>query len=280
MYFRTFKRAVFILLLLGISTIASVARADLKATNVAYAWERPSSQFQNSNVSIIWDGGWVPFLHELDFDNDLYGTCNGTGTRWAGTMDFGLYHTDNSPNGAQGFLETRRWSLVNCDRNGNGRFDGPDRSTVPAEGYYESPSTFILELNPTPLEQDVVTPCSTGNCLNEIVTTLNVNLDTNCDGVKDATFPEFVCFYAEARVPATSAPVPWSGPLQARISVVGGGDKTVSFNPQGPNAITLLGLKAYSNSANLTYITLAVFAILFITWPLYQGMKKQSQLAE
>lgn len=279
MYSRILNRAIFILVLFCLMAFAGVARADLKATNVAYAWERPSSQFQNSNVTVIWDGGWVPFIHELDFDNDLYGTCNGTGTRWAGSMDFGLYHTDDAPAGALGFQETRRWSLVDCDRNGDGRFNNTDRSTTPAEDYYENPSYFILDLNPDPAEQDVVTPCSTGNCFNEIVTTLNVDLDTDCDGNKDASFPELVCFYAEARVPDTTAPAPWSGPLQARISV-GGGDKTVNFNPEGPNAITLLGLNASSNATNAIYITVAGLVVLFITWPLYQGIKRKTRRAE
>ena len=62
------------LILICITALATVnsAKADLKATKAVYAWDRTALRYQNSNVIIYWDGGWVPFLHQLDFDNDLY----------------------------------------------------------------------------------------------------------------------------------------------------------------------------------------------------------------
>ena len=233
---KQYIRAVFLLTTILLAfMIAGAASAQLKATSVFYAWDEAKSEYLNSQVTLYWDGGWVPFLHELGFDREAVypSACdvNGDGTVWAGTMEFGLYHTDNMPSGAKGFLHTNDWKLVDCDRNGDGSFNAADRIGV-SGGYTET-----LSLSPD--SQDVVTACSTGNCAEEIVTTLEINLDTDCDGNKDANFPEFVCFYAEAQVPDMSYTPMWSGPLQARITA-GGGDKTVSFSPEEPTAVTLL----------------------------------------
>lgn len=161
-------------------------------------------------------------------------------------MEYGLYHTHNIPLGAEGFQETRNWKLVDCDRDGDGRFDNDDRSAVPPNG-------FTLYRDLLPESQDVVVPCSTGNCLKEIVTTLEVNLDDDCDGVPNSDAPELVCFYAEARVPemGSSQPPYWSGPLQARV-ISGNGDMTVNFRIDGPTAITLKSLSAKSLASNQT----------------------------
>jgi hypothetical protein len=233
------------------------ASAQLKANSVFYAWDAAKDEYLNSQVTIYWDGSWVPFLHELGFDREVVypPACdvNGDGTTWAGTMDFGLYHTDNAPAGAKGFLHTADWKLVDCDRNGDGSFTAADRTST-SGGYTE-----LLSLSPT--SQDVVSACSTGNCAEEIVTTLDINLDTDCDGNKDATLPEFVCFYAEAQVPDMTYTPMWSGPLQARITA-GGGDKTVSFSPEEPTALTLLRFgpeKAHDS----WILLLAGFVLLF-----------------
>ncbi|MGD1994779.1 MAG: hypothetical protein PVI59_16420, partial [Anaerolineae bacterium] len=94
------------------------------------------------------------------------------------------------------------------------------------------------------LSIDEITPCTTGNCLDEIVTTFFVNVDNDCDGTPNADLPPGgVCFYAEAQTPLTSDPF-WSGPLQARISA-GGGDKTVNFVPEPVvTAVTLMAFTA------------------------------------
>ncbi|MGD1992614.1 MAG: hypothetical protein PVI59_05410, partial [Anaerolineae bacterium] len=112
-------------------TTTGVTYAGLKATAVVYAWDQVAGRFQNSNVIINFDGSWVSFLHELNFDNNIYPTdypdallpaaCpDGGTTRWAGEMEYGLYHTDNAPLGAPGFVQTRNWQLASCDRDGDG----------------------------------------------------------------------------------------------------------------------------------------------------------------
>lgn len=230
-----FQTTLLLFICMILFAAVGTASAQLKANSVFYAWDAAKDEYLNSQVTLYWDGSWVPFLHELGFDREVVypPACdvNGDGTTYAGTMDFGLYHTDNAPEGAKGFLHTANWKLVDCDRNGDGSFNAADRTGTPG-GYTE-----ILSLNPT--SQDVVSACSTGNCAEEIVTTLDINLDTDCDGNKDATLPEFVCFYAEAQVPDMTYTPMWSGPLQARITA-GGGDKTVSFSPEEPTALTLL----------------------------------------
>ncbi len=230
-----FQAALLLLICITVFAAVGTASAQLKANSVFYAWDAAQNEYLNSQVTLYWDGGWIPFLHELGFDREVVypQVCevNGDGTVWAGTMEFGLYHTDNMPSGAKGFLHTDQWKLVDCDRNGDGDFTAADRIGF-SGGYTET-----LTLSPT--SQDIVTACSTGNCAEEIVTTLEINLDADCDGQKDANFPEFVCFYAEAQVPDMTYTPMWSGPLQARITA-GGGDKTVSFSPEEPTALTLL----------------------------------------
>ena len=255
--------ALFLVLLIT----TNVARADLKATNNAYAWESSTNQFLNSNVRITWNGSWEPFVHELNFDNDLYtGVCSPRGTRWAGTMEFGLYHEDNAPALAQGFQQTRNWSVVYCDRDGDGDFDNTDRRATPPTGY-----TLYQTLDPG-LLQDVETPCSTGNCALEIITTLEINLDQNCDGVRDVPVTTPMCFYAEALVPVAGPPY-WSGPLQARITS-GGGDKTVNFDPRHPTAITLLGLNAASGAGGWPPLALAALVVIGLFAPVYIYLKR------
>jgi len=263
---RAIRAALLLVTFVVIFAVVGVASAQLKATSVFYAWDAGKSEYLNSEVTIYWDGGWVPFLHEMGFDRELV-ACgeDGRETVWAGTMDFGLYHTDNAPDGAKGFLQTANWKLVDCDRNGDGSFNAADRIGV-SGGYTET-----LSLSPT--SHDIVTACSTGNCAEEIVTTLDINLDTDCDGNKDANFPEFVCFYAEAQVPDMSYTPMWSGPLQARITA-GGGDKTVSFSPEEPTAVTLLAFEQANELGNAQLIsvvlglvfTLIVFAGTWFGW--------------
>jgi hypothetical protein len=261
---------VFTSLVLVLLISAGIASAELKSTAVVYAWDEYGLQYRNSNVPIPWDGTWVPFLHQLEFDDTAYtpdfdpdpgnlNHCysNGRNTPWEGVMEFGLYHTDNGPPssaGAEGWQQTANWRLVDCDRDGDGDFDGIDLSG--ALGGYPVLGSL------SPITQDVVGSCSTGNCQDEIVTTLIVNLDANCDGVKDATYPEFVCFYAEAQTPPTYT-VLWGGPLQARITD-GGGDKTVNFRPTtAPTAINLLSFAGESESSDYRLlISAAVFFML------------------
>lgn len=244
--------AAALFLLLSILSLG-IAQADLKATNVVYAWDIVQQKYQNSNVSIQFNGMWESFWHELDFDNDPWpDACGpGTSTKWAGNMYYGLYHTDNNPAGAPGFQETRHWELVDCDRNGDGKFNIQDLSVSPPT-YRVTWATCTT--NPgycRLISQDVPTPCSTGNCLDEIVTTFFINLDLDCNGTIDQPLPPAgLCFYAESRVPPPPAPNPmWAGPLQARISTVGG-DKTVNFQLE-PTAVKLLSFTAQAQAGRI-----------------------------
>ena len=70
---RKFVIVAFILVAMGAVLWASIAvNADLKATAVVYAWDEAAFKFQNSNVVINLDGGWTPFWHELNFDQDVW----------------------------------------------------------------------------------------------------------------------------------------------------------------------------------------------------------------
>ena len=117
----------------------------------------------------------------------------------------------------------------------------------------------------TLLTKDKVVACGTGNCDEQIVTELYVNLDRDCDGfiddndgaitnpdparsdltlidtggagripLRNSTNDPYICFYAEALKPDFTIPI-WSGPLQARITAPAGssGDKTVNFKIVG-----------------------------------------------
>jgi hypothetical protein len=272
------------LVLIGLLfAVTGVTHAGLKATAVVYAWDQVAGKFQNSNVIIDFDGSWVSFLHELNFDKNIYPTdypdhqvpeaCPGGGTtRWAGEMEYGLYHTDDDPLNAPGFVMSRNWQLVSCDRDGDGDFDNADLSLPPQTAItpYLGGTFEILSI-------DVPTPCTTGNCLNEIVTTFFVNIDNDCDGNPNPDLPPGgLCFYAEAQTPLTSEPF-WSGPLQARISA-GGGDKTVNFDPQPvPTAITLLAFTATPLQDSISVEWVTASEIDSIGFNLYRGDSPDQQ---
>lgn len=197
---------ILLLALAGLLLAPVAVHAELKANSAVYAWDVTAKSYQNSNVIVYWDGRWIPFIHNLGWDRDGFDTSpyGGCGiTPYAGIMEFGLYHTDNAPAGALGFQDMANWKLVDCDR------DGDDLAAQPPQG-------FVLYQDLNPLTQDQVVPCGTGNCHEEIVTTLYINLDTNCDGAIDAGVSTHVCFYAEARTPLEQE-VTWEQILQARV---------------------------------------------------------------
>ena len=245
-----------ILMLLGFLAVATpVAFADLKATEVVYSWDYAVSRYQNSMVVVPWDGGWSSFVHNIGFDTDVFisGTVGQPGyvnTPWAGYLDYAVAHMDNNPFGAPGFRTTRNWSLVFCDRDGDGSFPSGDLDISPPNGYM-APSQFI-EFLPTVFTNQLQT-CAQNVCEDELVTRLFINLDKNNDGVIDAAYRvggviggavRPICFYAEAQRPIETT-VTWKGNPQARIAV-GGGDKTVNFSPTpgGTTAVTLSSFNA------------------------------------
>jgi len=261
---------IVLVIILGLLLTAGVAYAQLKTTAVVYAWDIAALKYQNSNVIINFNGSYVPFWHQFlfdakPFDHDAFdwvaydmedpSPCPvGSTTPWEGVMYYGLYHTDID--GAAGFQDTRLWEIVDCDRTGDGAFDGADLSYTPPFSRTTIASTdslggehpyWIL------LAEDIPTACTTGNCLDEIVTTIYINTDTDCDGQQDLGYDineqpiplpaAGICFYAEAKTPPPPLTSMWEGPLQARISA-GGGDKTVNFKPQPTTAVTLRSFAA------------------------------------
>jgi len=258
-----------------------IAYADLKATHWVDGWDEGSSpqQYAHSLNVVVFDGDWLSFLHELEFDKDPYVQTNPAypasacpayserTTTWAGVMEFGLGHVDNAPDGAPGWQESRDWQLVACDRNGDGKFDGKDAEVQPMD--YVVPYTGGIL---TVITKDLEVGCTVGNCKTEIVTTIFINTDTDCDGNQNTDIPVGgLCFYAQAETPVIleGDPLLWEGNLQTRISA-GGGDKTVNYHVDGMpvgTAITLSSFTARSVDPGLMpgdYVVWAVAAVLFI----------------
>jgi hypothetical protein len=233
---------------------AGIAYADLKAVSVFYGWDEVPMAYANSLDQVTFDGRWVSLLHELSFDSDQWVSTNPAyppyacpayptrTTKWAGVMEMGLAEVDNAPDGAPGFRESRNWQLVACDRNADGKFDNKDLAVQP-ETYMVPYSGGTLQV----ITKDLRAACSTGNCKYEIVTTIFINTDSDCDGFQNTDIPAGgVCFYAEGRTPvvAQNSPMLWQGNLQARISA-GGGDKTVNFHVHG-GPVTAVTLSSFT----------------------------------
>ena len=294
-------RVVVALVMVGLLVVPVAVQAELSATATPFAWDFVRNSFRNSEVLIPWDGTWSPFMEQLPFDAKIfegvpdpsdptqtihaceYDPVTETGgTPWAGVMVYGLAREDTAPvgeTGATGFVESRDWSLVSCDRDGDGDgFTVRDRDD-PLDPYFvrqpivddcETPGGFCQVAGGT----DYVLDCTTGNCRTEIVTTLLINLDLDCDGELDTTNPVpglspppldtrgnlMLCFYAEGRTPfpveQAWSTYSWTLPLQARLGPVGG-DKTVNFKVEQPTAVDLAAFDAapQGNGVLLTWET-------------------------
>ncbi len=283
--FKSPVRAVLILVVVALLVIPVAVQADLDATATPFAWDFDRSDFRNSQVRIPWDGSWVPFMEELPFDDaqvfvdpvdpdpdvigDEYYVCGYDpvtetgGTVWAGLMVYGLSHEDVLPpgetgQGATGFSQSRNWSLVNCDRNGDGDWTNADYND-PLDPFFiqelvddcETPGGYCEIIG----QEDRIQTCNNNVCETEIVTTLLINLDLDCvDGMDPDPLIPFdtrgnlmLCFYAEGRTPTPEqqawSAFMWSTPLQARLGPVGG-DKTVSFTPGYITAVELASFDA------------------------------------
>jgi hypothetical protein len=123
---------------------------------------------------------------------------------------------------------------------------------------------------------DVVTPCATGNCTDEIVTTFKLSMDLDCDGTIDSPFAPAggLCMYWAASKPASSPPV-WSGNLQVRVND-GGGDKTLNFNElRGPNTVGLQRFGGASAAVNSPAVVLGALLLgltgLALAWRSARG---------
>lgn len=236
-------------------------------------------------------------------------------TKFAGVMELGIPHIDNT-NGAYAFAYSDDWSLIDCDINTDGGFTNGDLSfntllTPPLSPndptyvagddpillpYWDVQSGYPPNLNQAfnfkILAIDVKTACTSGNCLEELVTTIFFDLDTTndealttADGVPvDATGGEEsgrTCFFArvypihssftdinnppvvglDPRTFNGGYPNVWTGNPQARITA-GGGAKTVNFNVFGPTAITLEQLIAQSPGGVNPVVWAAIFVLL------------------
>lgn len=250
---KSWKRMLPLLISLGLLVVlAGSVYAALLSTNVLSAWDWTTFRFENGNLRIIFDGDWEPFVHQLDFNTNtstnqfprdypplgsapVYWACPTppTSTIYAGIDEISLYHTDNAPVGGQGFQATRNWGLVYCDRDGDGDYDNDDLSIFPPTAWTPAPECYF-----NVLYSDIVVPCSTGNCQDEIYSAFYINCDQDCDQVVDQPIPGGgYCLYWEAQKPDCSPPA-WSGNFQARLSgIAGGGDKTINFSIDCPTAV-------------------------------------------
>jgi hypothetical protein len=235
---------------------AGAAQADVAVSNPLYAWDKNVQIFKSSDAILRWDNSYLPFLTELSFDPQPYfpAACPESGSRWSGELTFSLYHVDNDPYLAQGFQSTRNWRLVDCDRNGDGLFDSSDLSAQPPEGF-----STLMTL--TPQAVDVHVPCTSQHCQEEIVTTVEINLDGNCDGLRDPMYPAHVCFYSEARSPQAGLDPYWRGYIQAQVSTPGN-TQVVNFIIQNPTAVSVTKFGATSAATSKGSLALSLVMIV------------------
>lgn len=251
--------AVGLLTLALLVTLAGIASATVKITDVLKAWDDKTNRYENGNLTLRLNDPadptpeLEPFWVEIGFDNGLHSVpgCGTTGqTKFAGDALIGLYHLDTT--GGHGFQSSQNWGLVDCSTLASNKFPPSYifECVDPADPNANQPCEVI--------SKDVVTPCSSGNCTEEIVTNFDLVLDTDCDGVIDPQFAPAggLCMYWAAPKPTTTPPI-WSGNLQVRINA-GGGDKTINFNDLvGPNAV---GLRDFAAAAGARPWALALVA--------------------
>lgn len=269
--------ASFVLLL-----VAGGAFAQWKVTNVPNAWDDGQNRWENGNMTMFLNATPEPFYY--DFTNEFDTTtvanaCTGPlSTRYAGTGSISLYHTDNNPSGAQGFQSTGNWSLVKCSAllaTPQVKFPAPADILYTCTADNADGDIDRCEI----ITQDVVdaTQCG-GNCQDEIVTTLKVNFDTDCNGVLDTVptnFASDVCLYWTSVKPAFPAASYWGGNIQVRISA-GGGDKTLNFTGlKGPTAVKLRRMAAQAAASPFAGVTLMVSVMSLAVlapfgWQLYR----------
>lgn len=254
------------LVLIGILLIGGSAYAQWVVTAVPNSWDDAKNRWENGNLVMYLDGTAQPFYYPYfppgqdEFNNDpVADACGvGTTTTFAGTGAISLYHTDTG--GEPGFQSTANWSLVSC-----AALEGPPDKKYPDPGDILATCTSdngdgVIDRCEI-ITKDVVdgSLCG-GNCQDQIVTTLRVNMDLDCNGNPDAGFADDVCLYWEAEKPPNQAPY-WQGNVQVRIAA-GGGDKTLNFSLAGPNAITLRTLDAEASGTGATTVAAGLLGLL------------------
>jgi hypothetical protein len=190
--------------------------------------------------------------------NDPYDPETGYGdtTQWASVFEYAVYHDNPEEGVGYGFKWTRNWELVECDRDGDNEWEatGPGNDMIFLPANYRN--TIIndpgsMDEGFAVLAQNVITGAeSVGNAESELITTLFVNLDTNCDGTIDEPFATYineqgaVCFYAEALVPCPPGDLLWgTGNVQARVSRLGG-EVTINFHQEPVTPVELSSFTA------------------------------------
>ena len=248
------------------------AFAAIKLTDPLDSYDDGSLRWENSNITMWLNSDPQPFVVKLGFDGtEVVDACGpGTSTPWAGTVQFGLGHTDT--NDAQGFQSTDTWWTIDC----TGFAAGQTTKKYPTD-------EWLIECVPEVVDgiigdcelvsADVVTLCPTGNCTDAIVTSIQGNLDSDCNGAIDdqdianLVAADNLCFYWEAVKPPKPGPSDphWTGNLQVRIQGDAGGDKTLNFNDLlGPNAITLSRMGVSSAADLQVSIIIALLALIVI----------------
>ena len=278
-----------LLVAIGLLLTAGVVYADMKMNNPVRAWDGIAASYTNALQPMPIDCvTWIPFWYEFNWDNDVFPTdadltaryytttyemeayptdaCPndpydpvtgyGDSTKWASVFEYAVYHDNPEAGLGYGFITTANWELVECDRDGDGEWEatgpGNDMVFVPAD--YRN--TIIddpgdMDEGFAVLAQNVITGAeSVGNAESELITTLFVNLDTDCDGdiTDDAFWPYIseqgaVCFYAEALVPCPDDPLWGTGNIQARVSRLGG-QVTINFHQEPVTPVELSSFTA------------------------------------
>lgn len=229
-------------------------------------------------------------------------------TRYAGVLELAMPYDKIEAGGtARAFAYTANWSLIDCDLDSNQAWNNTDlefNTIASAPVLLKNWDTQSFPINGLTLPGgttqdeffkilaiDVKTPCSTGNCANEIVTTVFLDLDIDKsntltaagDGIPvnaSGSLPGGrVCFFAKAypvTYPTNPASVAWGGNAQARITA-GGGAKTVNLSTQGPTAISLASLTAQTpagiSPGIWLFIVLLLSAVAFL---LIRGSRRKS----
>lgn len=228
------------------------------------SWNDIDAQWQNGNIvmELPGDDGVQPFLVKLGFNNNVVtDACGpGTETKWAGYLTLAHEHEDNDPDGAPGFGNTGNWQAVKCsDLNVSGPTGDvriPTGDTIfgtCTDGAADPTKIGSCEV----IEKDVIVACTTGNCKTEIQTTLQGNLDTDCNGLIDRNepgnpLPDFtldsqgrpddLCFYWTAVKPPFDTT--WKGNIQSSVEGLSG-ESTINFSDQFvPTAISLIEFAA------------------------------------
>ena len=250
-----------------------VVNATLQTTNVLRAWDDKTKQYENGMMTMWLNNEPETFYTKIDFDSNLHpGACGpNTDSRWAGDATVGLYHTDNDPAGAPGFVKSANWKIVKCSAFGpTGNIKYPAAADILAECVTGLPEDGPCVLFDNPPPNNIETAGCGGNCQDEVVTRFHVNIDagdgvdpnTKCDETVDAPFVGLwssnpqnnnLCIYWEAQKPPPVTPK-WKGNIQARFGDGQGGDKTINFGDLlGPNAVSMssLGAVAEANSGTL-----------------------------